>query len=113
MTGTLIPKASSSTSFHSSSNPSLSSSGTMIPKAKPTSSFPPSTTQIPKSATGVDTKRLLQSITGTNGHTVEVFMMLDPVQSFPYFNNCIKCGFQARTMTLKEAIDVARWHAGF
>jgi hypothetical protein len=85
--------------------------GTLIPKA------PPSTKSkfelIPKTTTTGSDKVLLQVVNGTNGHSVEIFHMLSPTQTFPYFDNCIKCGFQSHEITLGNAIDTARKHVGF
>jgi hypothetical protein len=105
--GSLIPKAGTK----STTTLTLDQKETLIPKAGPStkSKFE----LIPKSTTTGSDKVLLQVISGTNGHSVEIFHMLSPTQTFPYFDNCIKCGFQSHEITMGNAVDTARRHVGF
>jgi hypothetical protein len=105
----LIPKA--PVKKPETSGQLASAKSSLIPKAGPStkSKFE----LIPKTTTTGSDKVLLQVVSGTNGHSVEIFHMLSPTQTFPYFDNCIKCGFQSHEITMGNAVDTARKHVGF
>ena len=108
---TLIPKASASMAHPglTAHNMTAKAGHSLIPKAPASSS---KHALIPKTPAGTLGKTLLQVMTGTNGHRVQIFNVSDPGQTFPYLDNCLKCGFQSHDVSLVEAVNVARNHVG-